>query len=130
MAKNCQCRSRVENGGGGFLGKPTSQTPVVKNDVEFILMQRKSGGYRTPSPAVRILSVFQLTHTGIGFQTSLDGVAWRLQKEHPAPYPLELAERPHSYVSFVGDTFLIRSWYWNYRLGSFQVCKEQRELRD
>src|SRR5438105_3664162 len=47
----------VENGGGGFLGKPYEPNALVKNDVEFILMQRKSGGYRTPSPAVRILSV-------------------------------------------------------------------------
>ena len=28
---------------------PTSRTPVIKNDIEFILMQRKPGGYRSPS---------------------------------------------------------------------------------
>ncbi len=37
----------VENG-GGFLGKPYEPNAVIKNDVEFILMQRKPGGYRTP----------------------------------------------------------------------------------
>jgi DNA modification methylase len=33
----------VENGGGGFLGKPYEPNAVVKNDIEFILMERKSG---------------------------------------------------------------------------------------
>ena len=40
----------VENG-SGFLGKPYEPNAVVKNDIEFILMQRKPGGYRTPSTA-------------------------------------------------------------------------------
>ena len=36
----------VENG-SGFLGKPYEPNAVIKNDIEFILMQRKPGGYRT-----------------------------------------------------------------------------------
>ena len=40
----------VENGSAGFLGKPYEPNAVIKNDVEFILMQRKPGGYRTPGP--------------------------------------------------------------------------------
>ena len=47
----------VDNGGGGFLGKPYEPNAVIKNDIEFILMQRKPGGYRSPSIATRILSV-------------------------------------------------------------------------
>src|SRR6058998_736528 len=47
----------VENGSGGFLGKPYEPNAVIKNDIEFILMQRKPGGYRTPDLATRILSV-------------------------------------------------------------------------
>ena len=35
--------------GGGFLGKPYEPNAVIKNDIEFLLMQRKSGGYRRPS---------------------------------------------------------------------------------
>jgi DNA modification methylase len=31
------------NGGGGFLGKPYEPNAVIKNDIEFILMQRKPG---------------------------------------------------------------------------------------
>jgi len=37
---------------GGFLGKPYEPNAVIKNDVEFILMQRKPGGYRAPTLAV------------------------------------------------------------------------------
>ena len=37
--------------GGGFLGKPYEPNAVIKNDIEFILMERKPGGYRKP-PAV------------------------------------------------------------------------------
>ena len=44
-------------GTGGFLGKPYEPNAVIKNDIEFILMQRKPGGYRSPSPAARALSV-------------------------------------------------------------------------
>ena len=44
------------SGAGGFLGKPYEPNAVIKNDIEFILMQRKPGGYRSPSPAARVLS--------------------------------------------------------------------------
>jgi len=38
----------VAGNGGGFLGKPYEPNAVIKNDIEFILMERKPGGYRTP----------------------------------------------------------------------------------
>ena len=41
----------VENGLPGFFGKPYEPNAVIKNDIEFILMQRKPGGYRKPSVA-------------------------------------------------------------------------------
>ena len=44
-------------GRGGFLGKPYEPNTVMKNDIEFILMQRRPGGYRAPSGAKRILSL-------------------------------------------------------------------------
>ena len=31
-----------------FLGKPYEPNAIIKNDMEFILMQRKPGGYRKP----------------------------------------------------------------------------------
>ncbi|BAW79518.1 DNA methyltransferase [Candidatus Nitrosoglobus terrae] len=43
--------------GGGFLGKPYEPNAIIKNDIEFILMERKPGGYRSPSVAARVLSV-------------------------------------------------------------------------
>jgi DNA modification methylase len=40
----------VENG-SGFLGKPSEPNSVIKNDIEFILMERKPGD-RTPDSAL------------------------------------------------------------------------------
>ena len=37
----------VENG-SSFLGKPYEPNSVIKNDIEFIQMERRSGGYWTP----------------------------------------------------------------------------------
>lgn len=36
-------------GGGGFLGKPYEPNAVIKNDIEFILMQRKPGAIGNPA---------------------------------------------------------------------------------
>jgi len=94
----------VENGGGGFLGKPYEPNAVIKNDVEFILMQRKSGGYRTPGPEVRVLSLISEDEHKKWFQQVWTGLPGASTKEHPAPYPLELAERLIRMFSFVGDT--------------------------
>jgi len=40
-------------GESGFLGKPYEPNAVIKNDIEFILMERKPGGYRKPTLAAR-----------------------------------------------------------------------------
>jgi len=96
----------VENGSGGFLGKPYEPNAVIKNDIEFILMQRKPGGYRAPSEAVRILSVISATDHAKWFQQIWTGLTGASTKNHPAPYPLELAERLIRMFSFVGDIVL------------------------
>jgi DNA modification methylase len=96
----------VENGGGGFLGKPYEPNAVIKNDIEYILMQRKPGGYRTPSGEVRILSVISGEEHKKWFQQVWNGLPGASTKEHPAPYPVELAERLIRMFSFVGDTVL------------------------
>ena len=77
----------------GFLGKPYEPNAVVKNDIEFILMERKSGGYRTPEPATRILSVIGSEDHKTWFQQIWTGVTGASTRYHPAPYPLELADR-------------------------------------
>jgi len=90
--------------GGGFLGKPYEPNSVIKNDIEFILMERKPGGYRSPSLATRILSVIPAENHRVWFQQIWTGVTGASTKRHPAPYPLELAERLVRMFSFVGDT--------------------------
>jgi DNA modification methylase len=96
----------VENGGGGFLGKPYEPNAVVKNDIEFILMERKSGGYRAPEPATRILSLIGTEDHKLWFQQIWTGVTGASTRSHPAPYPLVLADRLVRMFSFVGDTVL------------------------
>jgi modification methylase len=96
----------VENGSGGFLGKPYEPNAVIKNDMEFILMQRKPGGYRAPSGPERILSVIPAEEHSKWFQQIWTGLTGASTKDHPAPYPLELAERLIRMFSFVGDTVL------------------------
>lgn len=94
----------VENG-SSFLGKPYEPNAVIKNDVEFILFQRKPGGYRRPSLAARLLSIIPEGIHREWFQQiwTLGGASTR---HHPAPFPLALAERLVRMFSFVGDTVL------------------------
>ncbi len=96
----------VENGSGGFLGKPYEPNAVIKNDIEFILMERKPGGYRAPSVATRVLSVISSENHKRWFQQIWTDVRGASTREHPAPYPMELAERLVRMFSFVGDTVL------------------------
>ncbi len=92
--------------GGGFLGKPYEPNAVIKNDIEFILMERKPGGYRSPSLATRVLSVISVENYQEWFQQVWTGLTGASTRDHPAPYPLELAERLIRMFSFVGDTVL------------------------
>jgi DNA modification methylase len=92
--------------GGGFLGKPYEPNSVIKNDIEFILMERKPGGYRSPSLTTRILSVIPADQHKLWFQQIWTGVTGASTKLHPAPFPLQLAERLIRMFSFVGDTVL------------------------
>jgi len=94
----------VDNG-SKFLGKPFEPNAIIKNDIEFILMQRKPGGYRRPSDRQRAESKLTKEEYNEWFQQ-----IWRLQgastKEHPAPFPLELAYRLVRMFSFAGDFVL------------------------
>jgi site-specific DNA-methyltransferase (adenine-specific) len=58
--------------GSKFLGKPYEPNAIIKNDIEFILMQRKPGGYRKPTEEQRRLSmihIFHLFFTPASFQS-------------------------------------------------------------
>ena len=96
----------VDNGGGGFLGKPYEPNSVIKNDIEFILMERKSGGYRAPELSTRVLSVISGENHKKWFQQIWSGLTGASTRYHPAPFPVELAERLIRMFSFVGDTVL------------------------
>lgn len=95
----------VENG-SSFLGKPYEPNSVIKNDIEFILMERKPGGYRTPDISARVLSVISGESHKEWFQQIWTGLTGASTRHHPAPYPVELAERLIRMFSFVGDTVL------------------------
>jgi len=94
------------NGGGGFLGKPYEPNAVIKNDIEFVLMQRKPGGYRKPSHCERVLSIVSAENYQLWFRQIWSDVRGTSNPKHPAPYPLEFAERLVRMFSFVGDTVL------------------------
>lgn len=103
--KIANAKYEVEGAGGGFLGKPYEPNAIIKNDIEYILMQRKGGGYRSPSLEARVLSVIpEPLHREWHRQIWTIGGA--STKEHPAPFPLALAERLIRMFSFVGDTVL------------------------
>ena len=94
------------SGSGGFLGKPYEPNSVIKNDIEYVLMQRKPGGYRKPEIPARILSVISAERYQQWFQQIWSGITGESTKYHPAPYPVELAERLIRMFSFVGDVVL------------------------
>jgi modification methylase len=96
----------AEGSGGGFMGKPYEPNAVIKNDIEFILMERKPGGYRSPSLTERILSVISEPNHREWFQQIWTGVTGASTRNHPAPYPVDLANRLIRMFSFVGDTVL------------------------
>jgi modification methylase len=96
----------VPGNGAGFLGKPYEPNAVIKNDIEFILMERKPGGYRSPSLATRVLSLISDSNHKAWFQQIWTGLTGASTRGHPAPFPLELAERLVRMFSFVGDTVL------------------------
>ena len=104
--KIANAQYEVEGNGGGFLGKPYEPNAVVKNDIEFILMLRKPGGYRRPSVPARLLSVISAENHRAWFQQIWQGLTGASTRHHPAPYPLELAERLVRMFSFVGDVVL------------------------
>jgi site-specific DNA-methyltransferase (adenine-specific) len=91
--------------GSKFLGKPYEPNSIIKNDMEFILMQRKPGGYRQPSDRQRRESMIDKKDFNRWFQ-QIWNIPGASLKNHPAPFPLELATRLVRMFSFVGDTVL------------------------
>ena len=99
--------TEAEGNGAGFYGKPYQPGAVVKNDIEYILFMRKGGTYRAPTPLQKALSVLTKEEMQAWWRsiwTDIKGASTRLG--HPAPYPIELAERLIRMFSFAGDIIL------------------------
>jgi site-specific DNA-methyltransferase (adenine-specific) len=95
----------VENG-SSFLGKPYEPNAIIKNDIEYLLMLRKPGGYRKPTDEQRELSKLGKDEHAKWFRSFWADVKGASTKDHPAPFPVELAYRLIRMFSFVGDTVL------------------------
>ena len=97
----------AEGNGAGFYGKPYQPGGVVKNDIEYILFLRKGGDYRTTPTLQKALSMLTKEEMKTWFRsiwTDVRGVSTR--DGHPAPFPVEIAERLIKMFSFAGDTVL------------------------
>jgi site-specific DNA-methyltransferase (adenine-specific) len=93
--------------GAGFYGKPFQPGAIVKNDIEYILFLRKGSQYRSPTQMQKVLSMLTKDEMQSWFRsiwTDIKGASTR--NGHPAPYPVELAERLIRMFSFAGDTVL------------------------
>lgn len=93
--------------GAGFYGKPYQPGAVVKNDMEYILFLRKGGAYRTVGTQQKELSMLTRQELSTWFRSMWTDIKGASTKNgHPAPYPVELAERLVRMFSFAGDTVL------------------------
>jgi len=91
--------------GSKFLGKPYEPNAIIKNDMEFILMQRKPGGYRKPTDKQRKTSRLSKEEFDRWFR-QIWNITGASTKHHPAPFPLELATRLVRMFSFTEDIVL------------------------
>jgi DNA modification methylase len=91
--------------GAGFYGKPYQPGGIIKNDLEYILFLRKGGEYRSAPQLQKALSMLtreEMKTWQRSIWSDLRGASTR--DGHPAPYPVELAERLIKLFSFAGDT--------------------------
>jgi DNA modification methylase len=98
-----------EAGGGssGYYGKPYQPGGIIKNDHEHIVMLRKPGGYRTTPMIQKALSMLQRDEMDAWMRPVWSDVRGAsLRDGHPAPFPIEIAERLIRMFSFAGDTIL------------------------
>lgn len=104
--KISNAKFEANGNGAGFLGKPYEPNAIIKNDVEYILMLRKHGAYRQPSAQQRSSSRLSKEEQSTWFRPMWTGVTGASTKNHPAPYPEELAHRLVRMFSFTEDTVL------------------------
>ncbi|PQP35787.1 methyltransferase [Desulfobacteraceae bacterium SEEP-SAG9] len=94
-----------EKTGSKFLGAPYEPNGIIKSDIEFILMQRKPGGYRKPTAQQRKQSKINKSDYKKWFQQF-----WNLSGgshgKYSEPFSSEIANRLTRMFSFWGDTVL------------------------
>jgi modification methylase len=99
--------TEADGNGAGFYGKPYQPGAIIKNDTEFVLFLRKRGGYRSTSMLVKALSMLTRDEMRRWQRSYWDDVRGASTRDgHPAPFPVELAERVIRLFSFAGDTVL------------------------
>ena len=99
--------NEARGGSSGYYGKPYQPGAIIKNDIEHILMLRKPGGYRTAPMIQRALSMLQRDEMNAWMRPIWSDITGAKPYEgHPAPFPVELAERLIRMFSFAGDTVL------------------------
>jgi len=97
----------AEGNGAGFYGKPYQPGAIVKNDFEYILFFRKGGTYRSPSTMQKALSMLSKDEMKNWLKTAWTDIKGEsTRRGHPAPFPIELAERLIRLFSFAGDVVL------------------------
>jgi len=104
--KIANARFEGKGNGGGFLGKPYEPNGIIKNDIEYILMLRKHGGYRKPTEEQRATSRLTKEEQKEWFQPFWTGLTGTSSRHHPAPFPVALPYRLIRMFSFTGDTIL------------------------
>ena len=89
-----------------FLGKPYEPNGIVKSEIEYILLLRKPGGYRKPTDEQRRLSRIPKEDYHTWYRAVWSDIGGASSRKHPAPFPVELANRLVRMFSFVSDTVL------------------------
>jgi DNA modification methylase len=99
--------TEVEGTGSGFYGKPYQPGAIIKNDIEYILFLRKGGEYRSATMLQKALSMLTRDEMMLWQRSIWSDIRGASTREgHPAPFPIELAERLIKLFSFAGDTIL------------------------
>jgi modification methylase len=99
--------TEAKGNGAGFYGKPYQPGSIIKNDTEYILFLRKGGEYRSVDPLKKALSMLTRTEMKAWLRSYWADIRGASTRDgHPAPYPVELAERLIRLFSFAGDTVL------------------------
>lgn len=90
----------------GVLGKPNQPGGVIKNDAESILLFRKPGAYRKPTPEQIAAAHIPSEDYRTMFRGTWRDIPGTSDPDHPAPFPLEIPARLIRMFSFPGDTVL------------------------